>query len=366
MSSGPGSPSHYPRTTRVAHWPAADCEAWKQALHPGFLEEGSRAAAWSDHRRRNAEFDMGRFISWLASQDAAALGACPVADLTTPQRLARFARDEQRRGLKATSLVTALGNIIGIASSLAPLKDWSGAWAVLDKGKALARRQPPSPRHLVQPDALYGLGLDLMDRSLDPQQQVGDLEAWQDGLIIALLIAVPLRISNFAALRVGQHLRQVGGTWAIDLAEGETKTRRADSWPIPDGLVSYLEHHLQTVRPELLSRARKPIDTGALWLGAFGQPLGRQGLRRRITVRTHQAFGRPMLPHSFRHATATGLALDHPDRPRDAAALLGHASFQTTERHYILSQRHLALQTLHGLLNRWSAASGRTCRTRQE
>ena len=64
---------------------------------------------------------------------------------------------------------------------------------------------------------------------------------------------------------------------------------------------------------------------GALWLGAHGQPLGHQGVRQRITDRTSQAFGKAVLPHSFHHCAATGFALEHPDRPRDAAALLGHA-----------------------------------------
>jgi len=83
---------------------------------------------------------MGRFISWLASQPGTTLGTDPVAGLTTPQHLGRFVQDERQRGLKVTSLAKALGNIIGIAASLDPLRGWSDAWAVFERVRALVER----------------------------------------------------------------------------------------------------------------------------------------------------------------------------------------------------------------------------------
>jgi len=46
-----------------------------------------------------------------------------------------------------------------------------------------------------------------MEGSLDDTGVVTDLEAWQDGLMVALLAAAPMRIANFAALRLGLHHR---------------------------------------------------------------------------------------------------------------------------------------------------------------
>lgn len=330
MSAAAQGLQSYPRATPVSAWPAADRAAWRKALQPRFLEETSRAARWSQRRRCNAALDAGRFLSWLSLEGTASLGCSRIADLATPERLVAFAKAEQARGLKLTSIATALGNVIGVASSIDPERNWRPAWAVLDRLRVHARRLPPAPRHLVHPDDLYGLGLRLMEGSLDPEARVADPDTWQDGLMVALLIAAPMRIANFAALRLGRHVRREGTSWLIVLADDETKTRRADTWPVPQGLVPYLEHHLEAVRPALLRRAARAEDTGALWIGAFGQALGPQGLRKRLTARTRAAFGWPVLPHSFRHSAATSFAVDHPDRPRDAAALLGHTSPRTT------------------------------------
>ncbi len=79
-------------------------------------------------------------------------------------------------------------------------------------------------------------------------------------------------------------------------------------------------------------------------------------MRARIKARTAAAFDRPALPHGFRHCAATAFALEHPGRPRDAAALLGHAGPRTTERHYVLSRRHLALAKVQGIIARRIAA----------
>ncbi len=356
----------YPRATPLAAWPERDRAAWTRAAAsaPRFLARGSAAPArrWSPRRRATALVDAGRFVSWLAGPplgepptDAAGLAA-----LATPGHLAAFAEREQARGLKLTSIATALGNVIGVARSLDPGRDWRPAYAVLDAIRSDARRVRPEPRHLVHPAELYALGLSLMEGTLDAAGVVTDVDAWQDGLIVALLTAAPMRIANFAALRLGEHLRREGDGWCIALGEDETKTHEADAWPVPERLAPYLAHHLEAVRPVMLARAPTAAeDTGALWLGAFGQPLGHQGIRKRITARTAAAFGEPVLPHGFRHCAATAFALEHPERPRDAVALLGHAGPRTTERHYVLSRRHLALAEVQRIIARRLRATDR-------
>ena len=280
MSPPPGY-RPYPRSTPVAAWPVADRAAWCAVTEPADFLEGTaaRAADWSPRRRRNAELDAGRFVSWLAMKGAPLSIGSGLSCHATPEYLTAFVRAELERGLKATSVATALGNIIGVASSLAPARNWAPAWAVLDRLKKRARRLPPEPRHLVHPDDLYGLGLHLMEDAVGTDGQVTDPDTWQDGLMVALLIAAPMRIANFAALTLGRQLRQESGAWLIVLSGEETKTHRADSWPVPQGLCGYLEHHLQVVRPVLRQRApASSQDNGALWLGAFGQPLGHQGV----------------------------------------------------------------------------------------
>lgn len=170
--------------------------------------------------------------------------------------------------------------------------------------------------------------------------------------MLALLTAIPIRIGNFAGIRIGEHLQ--GGSdepWRISLAAAETKTRREDTWEVPESLVPYLDHFVAVVRPMLLQAGRgKAEDHGALWVCAFGQPLGPQGVRQRIKAITATKLGRTILPHSFRHSVATAFALRNPDRPRDAASLLGHAGPRTTEGHYIRSERQPARAELQRLI----------------
>jgi hypothetical protein len=48
---------------------------------------------------------------------------------------------------------------------------------------------------------------------------------FRDGLMIAVLTYRPLRLKNFAGMRLGHHLMKVGGAWHILLSADETKTR---------------------------------------------------------------------------------------------------------------------------------------------
>ena len=153
--------------------------------------------------------------------------------------------------------------------------------------------------------------------------------------------------------------RRLGRPGRIHLSAGETKTRRGDAWDVPDSLAPYLEHFIAVVRPMLLgtgSAGREGHD--ALWVGAFGQPLEHQAVRKRIKSITATRLGRTTLPHSFRHSVATTFALRNPDRPRDAASLLGHSGPRTTEQHYIRSARQLAHAKFQSMLEARLRRSG--------
>lgn len=312
----------YPRSAPFAAWPAADREAWARAVAPAaccWLDAVAPAAHWSARRRANALCDAGRFVAWLAASGVARAEAAGLAARTTPERLAGFAGAERARGLRLNSIATAVGNVVGVARSLDPGRDWRPCFAVLDRIQAHARRLRPGPRHLVHGAELYALGIGLMEGALDAAGAVADPEAWRDGLMVALLAAAPMRVANFAALRIGGHVRRRAGAWAIELAAGETKTRRGAAWPMPERLAPYLEHHLEAVRPVLLARGRGGAeDTGALWLGAYGQPLGHQGAcgrasrrarRRRSGSRCRRTASAtappPRLPSSTRSGRAT-------------------------------------------------------------
>src|SRR5258707_1346663 len=62
--------------------------------------------------------------------------------------------------------------------------------------------------------------------------------------------------------------------------------------------------------------------------------------------RTCEGFGFPVNLHRFRHAAATFWSISDPKNVRGAKDLLGHSSFGTTEKHYVMAQSRLAGRAL--------------------
>jgi hypothetical protein len=63
-----------------------------------------------------------------------------------------------------------------------------------------------------------------------------------------------------------------------------------------------------------LARQRAPqSDESAFWIGLDGQPLLSQGIRNRIKRRTAAAFGKPILPHTFRKIAQTTFMVERPE-----------------------------------------------------
>ena len=59
--------------------------------------------------------------------------------------------------------------------------------------------------------------------------------------------------------------------------------------------------------------------------------------RDEVRQRTVAAFGKPLSPHLFRNAVATGIAISAPTQMDMVHPLLGHATRVTSERHYNLA-----------------------------
>jgi integrase len=65
-----------------------------------------------------------------------------------------------------------------------------------------------------------------------------------------------------------------------------------------------------------------------------------------VRRRTKKAFGFAVSPHRFHHAAASFWSIRDPANVRGVKDLLGHASFGTTEKHYIMAQSRLAGRVL--------------------
>ena len=83
-------------------------------------------------------------------------------------------------------------------------------------------------------------------------------------------------------------------------------------------------------RQSLQEALNRGIDRAA----KTGAAMAGVSIYGRITALTRQAFGVAINPHLFRDAAATSIAIDDPEHVQVSAALLGHASLKTTQRHY--------------------------------
>lgn len=298
-------------------------------------------AEWSDGRRIRAIRNVGRLIRFLRErgilQDE--LSLVPVL---TEEHLRAFLEYERLR-MKLASLTNVLGDVVGVLGAIAPDRDWRVPQAWLRRLFALAAVEPRAAPPLVHAATLQRVGMQLLYESLDANRSVLKPLQYQLGLQVMLLIACPLRIHNFARLRIGREIRQVGPGWQIELPASQTKTGQPDSHTVPAHLVTYLYRFVDEVRPSL---ARPNLSCDVLWLSDTGRPIGEQRLRREIAAATEAHCGIRITPHRFRHSSLTSWTLEQPEHAALATALLGHASGRVAEEHYRIGQRQVAQQHL--------------------
>ena len=357
------------RCLAVGEWPERDRTLWLAAVRPGgpLLQRGGRArrAASSNHA---VEGGYGRFLAWLRHNGRLDVALSPAA------RITQDAVDGYLQVLAAVnSTATQLRRLEELhiaAKVMNPGADWQ--WIRDLAAQVRLHHQPTRDKRprIVGVDDLEGLGLSLMQQAeRGPNSPRRRALLHRDGLAIALLIARPLRRTNFAGLRLDDHLERQGGRWWLKVPRSETKNRSPINMPFPEDLVPHLETYLAVHRPVLLARpsrwsASRPPDR-ALWVSDYGSAMGAQALYDLVEARTRRAFGRSLSPHLFRDCAATGIAIEDPAHVRIGSPLLGHRSHATLGRHYNQAGSVEAARQWHRTLARLrkqprpSAAPGR-------
>jgi len=325
----------------IALWPEEDRSLWLQTLEQD--DPFSVAGRNVDLRRisnTKVEKGYGRYLTFLVRHDPEALKG-PACDRINRDRVIRFISDMESEGNRKMTILSRLQELHSIAVILAPPHPFT---FIRDFASRI-RRRTEAGRHTERPftstDELLSLGFTLMQNA--GEQTTERLRAidYRDGLLIALLALRPMRRKNFAALKLDQNVVQLDGVWRVRLGPEETKTHNRIDVEWPSELVGPLEIYLEVHRPILIAKVgrwHKSIDN-ALWVSAHGSPLTEMAFYQQVTKRTEAAFGKPINPHAFRHSAASTLACEDPAHVRISAAILGHSSFQTTERYYIMAQQ---------------------------
>jgi integrase len=326
----------------VAEWPDADHTAWLKAKAPAdIFDNPHRGSDWAPGSWRKAEVGYGRWLRWLTLHHPDQLSLPPEARLT--EGLLRGWHATLAGTLAPMSQLSLVEDVTRAMSILAPkLKPSSPLTRLHANLRASAAPSRNKRQRLVMADVLRDLGRDMMTEALtinswsDRRRAV----AFRDGLAISLLVYRPFRLKNFAGLRIGHELVQSAGKWHLVLEREDTKNHRPHAARFPKALLGDLATYLDRFRPILLAGEAgcTPSGTDALWVSETGSAWESGALSHRIADLTQSRLNRRIPPHWFRDVAATTIAVEAPRNIADAHLLLGHATPQTTQKHYIQAQ----------------------------
>ena len=326
----------------VAEWPTFDRAAWLKAKTPAdIFDHPHRGTDWAPASWRKAEVGYGRWLRWLTLHHPDQL-ALPPADRLT-EGLLRGWYATLTASLAPMSQLSLVEDVTRAMSILAPkLKSSSPLTRLHANLRASATPSRNKRLRLVTADVLRDLGRTMMTEALtsnswsDRRRAV----AFRDGLAISLLVYRPFRLKNFASLRIGHELVQSAGKWHLVLPREDTKNNRPHEARFPKALLPDLTTYLDRFRPILLAGEAgcTPSGTDALWVSETGTAWESGAHSRRIANITEARLNRRIPPHWFRDVAATTIAIEAPCNIADAHLLLGHATPQTTQKHYIQAQ----------------------------
>jgi integrase len=314
-------------------WPEADRAIWERIIKIGnLLEEAGPGQHWRPETRRVAARDYGYWLTFVLSIDSGLARENPIARIT-PERVRAYCRAME--GLSALTKASRIARLYTIIRGADPARDLRWLAEIRRALERAARREGSAQRkhgRILPSGRLMDAGLALLKGAhLDGGRSLRlRAKDFRDGLMIALLAARPLRIKNFATLRLGHHLHETSSNYLIDIPADETKSCRPLETFVPDELDPWLAIYLQKYRPILLGGRQSDY----LWVHATGDSYRPSSLAQRIPKLTKRLLGVAIGPHLFRDCAATTIATNDPGHVLIIASILGHTTLKTAENHY--------------------------------
>ena len=346
----------------LAEWPEEDRLLWQAAFETDdIFDDRDRGSHLAAATRANYLRDYGHWLSFVAQEHPDRLASRP-ADRVDPEIVGEYA-ERTSDSCRYRTVSTRIERLYRVLIAFDP--DGDHRW-LYRLSLRVARQATVLPHRIAPADDLAALGYELMAQAVANADACGrisqeDAKKYRDGLMIALLAAVPVRRRTLAGLRIGEHLVRSGTGWQLDIPADLTKTGIALDYVLSDSLSASVDVFLERFRPSY-SGAEKH---NGLWPSTHGRPMAANTILQSVTRRTEAAFGFSVSPHRFRNAAATFLSVHDPENARAAKDLLGHASFATTEKHYIAAQTRIAGHALAAAVRRIGHASN-ACRTRPD
>jgi len=290
---------------------ASAIDAFCDAL---WLEDGLSRNTLDSYRR-----DLRQFSQWVESQRG---GELLQADQTLIQDYLAHKFRAKARASSAARLLSSLKRFYRHALR----QNMIAADPTL---RIDAPKLPRSlPKTLTEADVEALLAAPLLDQPL----------GLRDRTMLEVLYASGLRVSELVTLKVPQISRDMGVVRVLGKGSKERLV------PLGEEALAWLERYLREARPVLLNG--KASD--ALFVTARAAAMTRQSfwhLLKRYAV--NAGLGKPISPHTLRHAFATHL-LNHGADLRVVQLLLGHSDISTTQIYtHVARERMKQLHARH-------------------
>ncbi len=330
------------RATPVPEWPPTDQACWALANQPEDPLDDSvgYAQRWRPATRKLTQEGYGYWLDWLARSGQLAVSDDP-AERVTPDRLRAYQEAMQDDGLAPYTVATRIQQVGNALRAIAPENDW--AWLLKAASRLRSKATPMRDKRVgMQPaEDVEKLAYDMMDAAEHDRfrTKVERAVLFRDGLLLAMLVARPLRRANITSVGMGRQLRQCGEHWRLSFGGDEMKSHRLFECSVPDKLTAPLNRYIETHRPTLLQCSRRALaSTNALWISKQGTHMTSSAVAYQIKARTEEEFGKPINLHKVRHIYATDTATLTPSEAGGIQHGLGHANQRVSEDYYNLAQ----------------------------
>lgn len=315
-------------------WPETDRQLWLALIQKGHpLDDTGRLAHFRDASQEKLRNNYGYWLAWVQYVSPTLMQAAPLERVSAPGLEAWRKSMDHLAPHTASTRLQAMGCILrGMDVSRPTIFEK----LVIQRAKASAERLGSNRKdgRIVDSAVLLSAGIQHFNAYFgQTRTDLNSAMHSRDGMMIALLAAMPLRRRPFVNLEIGRSLRWNSNVWCICLEEGDLKAGASWEATVPASIQPILEQYIETVRPVLASMS--PDHSPRLWLTKEGRPIEASYFGVRIKELTRRLIGRDVSCHLFRDCAATTLALSSSDSARSIKALLGHASEQTSTRHYI-------------------------------
>lgn len=320
---------------RLELWPEADRLAWLAAntASDDPWDTDGAALTLRPATRTGYARAYGIWLAWLDATDQLKSEETP-GQRVTPERVTAWVRHMRGHQRKDGTIKLYLFSLHAMIGLIAPGTDTS--FMLRPGGRSLHALFPSTAKPATEQDAanLIPHAIHLHEKAMAYEPGHRRSIFLRDAALMAVLYSRGSRISDLAAVRIGEHyLPQADGGILIRLTPDITKIHRLIEYPLDPWCVRIVADYVAHGRPCLPGAEA----TDNIWIGATGRPLHTVGLTAVVRRRNREFLGVEAGPHMVRKWLTDTARRRSPEAALDAAEVLGHSP-QTALKHYAQAQ----------------------------